>query len=81
MTVDPAVAGRAIRLPILKGGVETWQDVIVLSACADKTNGHWACVTHPGARFAHNFDKDTHINDSKVHELVWVCHEHGPEQP
>jgi hypothetical protein len=53
---------------------------VIRRPCENKTNGHWCCVTHQ-LLFENNFGKDTHINDGKRHRLVWICHEHGPEQP
>lgn len=41
--------------------------------------GHWFCVTHD-KHFDNQFQKDTHIN-SGAHQLAWICHEHGIEQP
>lgn len=41
--------------------------------------GHWYCVTH-AKHFENQFQKDTHIHEGS-HELAWICHEHGIEQP
>ena len=51
----------------------------VASPCDEKNAGRWLCVTHDTG-FANQFQKDTHIMSGK-HRLVWVCFEHGPEQP
>ncbi len=52
----------------------------VLPPCESKNNGHWACVTHT-EDFANNMMKDGHIETRGKHLLVWMCHEHGPEEP
>lgn len=45
-----------------------------------KTNhGTWFCNTHRKG-FTNNLQKDIHIGNGK-HELVWLCFEHGPEEP
>jgi len=54
-------------------------NTVVRKPCESKSNGHWYCVTHHKS-FVHNFDKDTHISTGR-HMLVWICHEHGAEQP
>lgn len=41
--------------------------------------GHWYCVTH-GEHFENQLQKDTHITQGS-HQLAWICHEHGIEQP
>ena len=41
--------------------------------------GHWACVTHREG-FGTQLQKDFHISRG-THHLVWICFEHGPEQP
>lgn len=53
----------------------------VLPSCG-RSNGHWHCTTHPREFFRNNFEKDGHIHDPrKTHQLLWMCYEHGPEQP
>jgi hypothetical protein len=53
----------------------------VLPGCG-KNNGHWHCTAHPREFFRNNMAKDSHIADrSEKHYLVWVCYEHGAEQP
>jgi len=59
--------------------VEVTQKELVGSACTDKDNGHWYCVTH-GAHFVNQFEKDSHIRTGK-HKLAWICHQHGIEAP
>lgn len=51
----------------------------VKAPCADKNNGRWYCVTH-GEGFPNQMQKDSHIHEG-LHRLVWICFEHGPEQP
>lgn len=66
-------------------GAQEGERVMVLTVyfvrkpCENKTNGHWYCLTH-NESFTNNFAKDDHIRTGK-HRLVWICHEHGPEQP
>jgi hypothetical protein len=62
---------------ILSGGE---QEVVVKAPCANKTNGHWYCITHK-EHFAHTFDKDTHAKEMGPCLLGWICHEHGLEEP
>jgi hypothetical protein len=54
-------------------------EAVVKAPCRDKTNGHWYCATHR-EHFTNQFMKDVHISKGK-HRLVWICHEHGAEQP
>ena len=54
-------------------------EAVVKAACQDKTKGHWYCATHR-EHFANQFMKDVHIGTSR-HRMVWICHEHGAEQP
>lgn len=60
----------------IKADGAVWE---VKPACAEKNKGHWFCATH-GRHFANQLEKDGHIHTGK-HELVWVCHAHGFEQP
>lgn len=48
-------------------------------SCGDQHNGHWYCVTHR-EHFPNQFMKDDHIHEGG-HKLVWICHQHGAEQP
>lgn len=50
----------------------------VLQPCADKHGGNWHCLTHKKS-FANQLQKDGHIHAGR-HRLVWLCHQHGPEQ-
>lgn len=50
----------------------------VLPPCENKTGGHWHCVKHKRG-FGNAIDKDNHVKATC--RMVWVCHEHGPEQP
>lgn len=51
----------------------------VAPACANKENGQWFCVTHQEG-FQHNWDMWGHREHGR-HVIVWICFEHGPEQP
>lgn len=42
-------------------------------------NGIWFCNTHREG-FQNQLQKDIHISRGR-HELVWICFEHGPEEP
>lgn len=53
-------------------------DFEVLPPCESKTGGHWYCAKHKRG-FSSAIDKDNHIK--AVCRMVWICHEHGPEQP
>jgi hypothetical protein len=50
----------------------------VLPPC-DANRGHWVCLTHQQG-FGNQLEKDFHIGRGD-HRLVWICWEHGPEQP
>ncbi len=54
-------------------------EAVVKVACHDKTKGHWYCAIHR-EHFPNQFMEDVHISKGK-HRLVWICHEHGAEQP
>lgn len=45
----------------------------------ETNNGAWYCNTHAKG-FANQLQKDIHIHEGE-HELVWLCFEHGPEEP
>lgn len=51
----------------------------VVGPKCDANNGAWFCNTHRTA-FPNQLQKDIHIHAGK-HELVWVCFQHGPEEP
>jgi len=53
--------------------------VEIQKPCTQKTNGHWYCQTHY-EHFSHQLMKDFHIAEG-FHRLIWICHEHGPEEP
>jgi hypothetical protein len=76
--VEAVQAGEQVPITY-RGSEDRTETVTVKVACPNQTGGHWYCVTHQEG-FAHNFDKDTHIREGK-HRLVWICHEHGAEQP
>ncbi len=65
-----------VRTPLIQGNMRVKRKVG--PACADSLNGHWACVPCK-EDFQNNLQKDCHINGCGRHELVWLCHEHGPE--
>ena len=51
---------------------------VVRPACKEN-NGFWFCVTHSKG-FHNGWDKDGHVIRGR-HRMVWVCNEHGFEQP
>lgn len=53
--------------------------VEIAPPCANKNDGGWYCLTH-GEGFENQLQKDIHIHTGD-HNLMWVCLEHGPEQP
>lgn len=57
---------------------ELFRGFEVLASCATN-KGLWVCVTHD-LDFANQFEKDCHIHRG-THRLVWLCFEHGAEQP
>ena len=66
--------------PVKEGDrVPYLEETIVRPPCSEKKGGHWYCVTHR-EHLEHNFAKDNHIMEGK-HQMAWVCHEHGLEQP
>lgn len=73
--ISKAAIGRRFRLK-LHGDRD--RNYVVGAACA-LNEGHWYCLTH-GEGFANQIQKDGHIHRGR-HELVWVCHHHGPEVP
>lgn len=77
-TVEAVKEGEQVQITY-HGSRKRVETVKVQPACANQNGGHWYCVTHQEG-FANNFDKDTHIREGK-HRLVWLCHEHGAEQP
>lgn len=42
-------------------------------------HGTWYCITHEEP-FRNNLMKDHHIERGQ-HVMVWICLNHGPEQP
>lgn len=77
MTVTAVKAGEVVeiaRTPDKRRG-----QVTVKPPCQNKNNGHWYCVTHH-EHFPNQLMKDFHISKG-AHKLVWICHEHGAEQP
>lgn len=55
------------------------RESIVGAPCKNKNNGRWACMNH-NKKFDNQLQKDSHIHTGK-HRLVWMCNEHGAEQP
>lgn len=77
-------AGEVIRVKQVDG---RYGEVLIKASCGDKHGGHWFCVTHQ-EHFQNQFMKDVHIAPSlsgrpktNEHRLVWICHEHGAEEP
>lgn len=77
-TVEAVKSGEQVTITY-RGYEDRTETVGVKPPCSNQRGGHWYCVTHQES-FANNFDKDTHIREGK-HRLVWLCHEHGAEQP
>lgn len=75
--VEAVKAGEVIEIAQIpdkrRGQVE------VKVACDNKNDGHWYCVTHHEP-FPNQFMKDVHIKEGE-HRLVWICHQHGAEEP
>lgn len=55
-------------------------EVTVVEPCENKNNGHWHCMTCDKG-FANNFEKGGHFENNSACRAVWICHEHGAEQP
>lgn len=55
------------------------QQIEVSTACK-QNKGNWYCNTHREG-FQNQFHMHSHTKDSRNHEIVWMCHEHGPETP
>lgn len=81
-SLSQALVGEKVSMTLTVGGRRQKRRVTVgayHSTEPSNTLGHWFCVTHD-EHFENQFQKDTHIN-SGTHELAWMCHEHGIEQP
>lgn len=56
----------------------------VMPSCGE-SNGHWACAAHPEEcphmEFSFNHASFTDGAAEGGCIGVWICHEHGPEQP
>ena len=76
--VEAVKAGEVIQVTF-PGSTPRTETMTVKAPCANKTGGQWYCLTHQQG-FINGFMKDTHIHHGN-HRLVWVCMEHGPEQP
>jgi hypothetical protein len=48
----------------------------VVEGCREDA-GHWYCITHREG-FPNQFQMHGHTSEGN-HELVWMCHKHGPE--
>lgn len=77
MSVEAVKAGEAIEVAQIPDGRRG--QAVVKEACENKGGGHWYCVTHH-EHLMNNFMKDTHIEKGD-HRMVWICHEHGAEEP
>lgn len=73
----PAI-GSIVTLPT--GPDDDAVDYEVMPPCEDQHSGHWWCVLH---RYGptNNLETANHIasHGDGVCEIVWVCHQHGPE--
>ena len=75
--VEEVKAGEQVTVTY-RGYKDRTETVVVKLACSNN-NGVWFCITHQEG-FWNNFMKDTHIEEGD-HRLVWICGEHGVEQP
>jgi len=78
-------AGEEITLTVWAGGEEVEAPYTVLAPCEDKQNGHWVCATHLN-RWTEDEENcldgyGRHWTGREGCRAVWMCHEHGPEQP
>ena len=71
--------GDEIKLLVGPSHDRQWWITAALAPCESQHGGHWFCLTH-NEGFQNQLQKDGHINRGD-HELVWMCHEHGPEAP
>jgi hypothetical protein len=57
----------------------------VLPPCDEKNNGHWLCAVHrnewtdDGPNCLDGYGRTWQGREGC--RAVWICHEHGPEQP
>jgi hypothetical protein len=75
-----AVEGQKFTLSREVLGTTRQYELVVGPACANKTGGHWHCMSHD-LDFQNQLEKDCHLDYPGKHELCWMCHEHGPEVP
>lgn len=68
-TVKTAEAGRAYS--------DDFGDEHTVAEACDLKGGHWYCITHREG-FSTQIAMHAHTSRGE-HELVWICHEHGPE--
>lgn len=82
---EKVTAGEDISLRLYGGGEEYEASYTVLPPCEDKQGGHWVCATHLN-RWSEDGENclDGYGRSWEGREgcrAVWMCHEHGPEQP
>ena len=73
-----AAVGEAIRL---RWDSPEQADYLVQPACSTSGGGQHYCATHPNADVRNNFMFNHHLDEPGEHVEVWLCEEHGPEQP
>lgn len=74
--VDALSAGEKFHA---KTGPDDVSTPFTVAVSCGTNGGRWFCVTHQDS-FPNNLMKDNHIRTGQ-HRMVWVCFEHGPEQP
>lgn len=77
MSVTRVPEGEIITLHV---GPENTPTTYAVGPSCGESNGRWMCATHE-ASFDNQLMKDSHINGGGDHALVWICFEHGPEEP
>lgn len=53
---------------------------VVVQVKCDINVGHWFCITHE-LHLDNEMAKAGHIGVGAAHHMVWVCADHGFEQP
>jgi hypothetical protein len=77
--ITRATEGQQFTTTNIYAGEKKAVDYMVKPPCGENHRGQWYCITHDEA-FRNQFEKDGHIHRG-VHQLAWVCFQHGPEVP